>query len=184
MIKTNPQHPVVAYVEDLLHDELAQVEKLKPSPATMAQIKAQGVFPCLLWEAAGLRLAVALAQLRAVVPAPTQLRLSPDDPAWLMGRSGDAGELRIIDPAAWIWAEQGTRSPARGGAERLLLAGRDGWALACPPGADTLQLRSAEVKWRTESTRRRWLAGTAQTQRCALIDVDALIDAVAATFAE
>lgn len=184
--RAHPQHPVIAYVEELLQDDSPRVEQAPPAevaPQVVVPPWGHGVFPCLVWEAGGLRLAVALAQLQSVLPAPNQLRVAPDDPTWLMGHSGGARALRVIDLAAWIWAAQGSPTPTRCGAERLLLTGAEGWALACPPGGDTAQLRSSEVTWRTAQTRRRWLAGTLHSPRCALIDVDALIAAVAASIA-
>ena len=49
------------------------------------------------------------------------------------------------------------------------------WALGCSRIGDVVDLEPADVKWRSSSGTRLWLAGTVTARLCALLDIDALI---------
>ena len=48
------------------------------------------------------------------------------------------------------------------------------WCLAVDSVGGELSLASQQVRWRSQHTRREWLAGTVVDKMCALLDVDAL----------
>ncbi len=48
------------------------------------------------------------------------------------------------------------------------------FALACHGSDAEIEVLSSDVRWKTDHTSRRWLAGTAIAQRCALLDTDEL----------
>ena len=52
------------------------------------------------------------------------------------------------------------------------------WALGCSAIENAFRLQPDQVKWRTERSKRPWLAGTVVTHMCALVDVDGMLGTV------
>lgn len=64
--------------------------------------------------------------------------------------------------------------------QRIVIAADGRYALAVHGVEPELDIPSAEVCWKTDTTRRRWLAGTYIQKRCALLDIEELAAIAAA----
>ena len=73
---------------------------------------------------------------------------------------------------------QAGETPGRQAGPFVVLDDGD-WALACTRIGAVIELQGNDVRWRTAAGKRPWLAGTAMKQRCALLDIDALIGLLA-----
>ncbi len=143
---------------------------------------ASGRFECLLFDVAGLRLAVPLVALGGVQRfAGDRLTSVFGSPPWFMGLLQHGGRtIRVVDTAYWIMPEKyppGFREVVR---YTVLLRDCD-WGLACSDIADAFALQAGAVHWRGERSRRPWLAGTVIEKMCALLDVAALRSLLDAT---
>lgn len=137
---------------------------------------ARGRFECLLFNVGGLKLSVPLVSLGGVhVLDMAQLTPLFGMPKWLMGlhKQGET-TIKVVDTAWWIMPE---KYPADF-AERVRYVIRlhdSEWALACYDIAEAFTLDVDAVRWRTERSRRPWLAGTVIQKMCAILDVDGLL---------
>lgn len=134
---------------------------------------AQDPFDCLLFSVSGLKLAVPLVLLGAVHPLDRDLTPLVGRPKWFMGLLA-RGErnTRVVDTAQWVMPDR-YRADARASYGFVIRLDDSEWGLACDEVAQSFRLKPDEVKWRSEDSRRPWLAGTVKSQMCALLDVGA-----------
>jgi purine-binding chemotaxis protein CheW len=132
-----------------------------------------GPFRCRLVRFGGFALALPEAKIAALLE---QVALTPPqagDPDWLWGYLEWNGERREVVDLAW-WVLPPEHRPARppGGPPAVAIAGN--LALAAPPLGESVIVDPAEVRWRSENTRRPWLAGVLSKQSWALLDIEGL----------
>ncbi|KJV36314.1 hypothetical protein [Luteibacter yeojuensis] len=124
----------------------------------------------LLCAAAGVRVAVPMADVTHMLPMPP---LSPPQHSnrMCLGRwRHPSGEARVADLAAIL-------SPDMAGAPAptLVLLGDRRWALACEVTDEPVALDTANVQWRDGAATRPWLIGMSKEPRCGVIGTAALI---------
>ncbi|QQD22003.1 chemotaxis protein CheW [Oceanospirillaceae bacterium ASx5O] len=130
----------------------------------------QGI-ECLIFKVAGLKLAIPLPLLGGVYPVTDKVTPLFGQAAWSLGVwQGDDVKLTIIDSAVLIMPERGVQLRETG-YQFFIQLDRSPWALACQEICDTVTLGYDSVKWRGESSKRPWLAGTVIDEMCALLDV-------------
>lgn len=139
---------------------------------------AKDAFQCLLFQVAGLTLALPLARLNGVLPwDPAAVTEMPNHRPWFLGLREHLGhKVKLIDVANIVlppdrYADLPPADSGRLGKVILIDGGR--WGLACDAVAEVISLSPADVKWRGRAGSRPWLAGTVIRQMCALIDTDA-----------
>lgn len=157
----------------------APVAAVTPAPiAAPYPDWAQGEFQCLMFQVAGLTLALPLAKLYGVLPwdadAVTEL---PNHQPWFLGLRTHLGhKVKLIDVANVILPAERRASLASvdsGRLARIILIDEGRWGLACDSVAEVITLSNADVKWRSQAGSRPWLAGTVIKQMCVLIDTEA-----------
>lgn len=139
-------------------------------------------FECLLFDVAGLTLAVPLICLGSICPLEGQ-ELTPlfGQPDWFLGiLPVPAGNLKVIDTARWVMPER-YRDECREGLQYVISIQGCEWGLAVHQVSRSIRLDPSEVKWRSQRTQRPWLAGTVIEHMCALLDVSALAELIAAS---
>lgn len=158
-------------------DSLAAVPQ-----SSLAQIPqwAEGPFECLLFNVAGLTLAVPLVSLGSIYPLDEQ-ELTPlfGQPEWFLGiLSSPSGNLKILETARWLIPDR-YRDEFREDLKYAISVQGYDWALAVHQVSRSVRLHPDEVKWRTQRTQRPWLAGTVIEHMCALLDITALAELIA-----
>ena len=137
---------------------------------------AQDRFECLLFNVAGLKLAVPLICLGGIhaVEDADDLTPLPGMPDWLLGLMPTAhGNLRVVDTARWVMPERQVTGYARQMRYVIRISGSE-WGLACDAVDKSFRVQPDAVRWRTERSKRPWLAGTLVEQMCAVLDMEAL----------
>lgn len=181
-----------AFVADEPPAQLAQVIDLhQPGSAEMpaAPLKllddgrpvwAAEPFECLLFDVAGLTLAVPLVCLGSIYPlAGHDLIPLFGQPDWFLGiLPGQNGNLKVLDTARWVMPER-YRDDYREGLQYVISVQGYEWGLAVHQVSRSVRLDPSEVKWRSQRQQRPWLAGTVIDQMCALLDVSALAELIA-----
>ncbi len=134
---------------------------------------------CLLFDVAGLKLAVPLVCLGAIYPLEMD-SLTPlfGQPDWFLGILPGEPNLKVVDTARWLMPER-YRDELRQDLHYLISIQGYQWGLAVHQVNHSIHLDPGRVKWRTERSRRPWLAGTLIDQMCALLDVGALAQLIA-----
>ncbi|RMF16749.1 MAG: chemotaxis protein CheW [Gammaproteobacteria bacterium] len=149
----------------------------QPAPANKAPeglpAWADERFQVLLFEVAGLKLAVPLISLGSIYPIEDRLTHLFGMPDWFMGLmpKGDV-QIKVVDTALWVMPEK--YDPAMRESARFVvtLHGTE-WGLASHEIHESLTLHRDDVKWRQSRGKRPWLAGTVVQHMCALLDVEA-----------
>ncbi len=135
---------------------------------------ADGNFQALLFTVAGLKMAVPLVCLGSIHPLIEDLTPLVGRAPWFMGLMPiHEQNMRVVDTALWVMPERYKEGIRDNYKYAINLADSD-WALACDSVAQAITLSPDEVRWRTERSKRAWLAGTVVEHMCALVDVNML----------
>ena len=168
-------------------EPVVKVEVAPQTPAAPVEVTADGQpawaeepFECLLFDVAGLTLAVPLVCLGSIYPLADQ-ELTPlfGQPDWFLGiLPSQAGNLKVLDTARWVMPDR-YREDFREGLQYVISVQGYEWGLAVHQVSRSIRLDPSEVKWRTQRSQRPWLAGTVIEHMCALVDVTALAELIA-----
>lgn len=185
-IKLQPEvvaavEPVVTPVEPLVEVHLAPAGPAQP-PATLDGRPewASEPFECLLFDVAGLTLAVPLVCLGSIYPLAGQ-ELTPlfGQPDWFLGiLPTQMGNLKVLDTARWVMPDR-YRDDFQQGLQYVISVQGYEWGLAVHQVSRSLRLDPDEIKWRPQRGQRPWLAGTVIEHMCALLDVAELAELIA-----
>ena len=167
--------PVIAKVLEF------QVEKklvaIKTPTKVVKPIIPEGEFQVLLFEVAGMMLAVPLTELGGIHPIES---INPlfGKPVWFKGVLLHRDEkYNVVDTAKWIMPEKSTEKLAElTKYEYLIVLGESGWGLGCENLVTTDTLLPDDVKWRDVEGSRPWLSGMVKKKMCALMNVQQLIN--------
>ncbi|MDB6049939.1 MAG: chemotaxis protein CheW [Pseudomonas sp.] len=137
-------------------------------------------FECLLFDVAGLTLAVPLVCLGSIYSlAGTELTPLFGQPDWFLGiLPSQAGNLKVLDTARWVMPDR-YRDDFRQGLQYVISVQGYEWGLAVHQVSRSLRLDPNEIKWRSQRGQRPWLAGTVIEHMCALLDVSELAELIA-----
>src|SRR5690606_17032245 len=162
---------VVAPVELTAPVQAPVVEEAPPAVATLAELAPQPAglladgrpawaeepFECLLFDVAGLTLAVPLICLGSIYPLEGQ-ELTPlfGQPEWFLGiLPSQAGNLKVLDTARWVMPDR-YREDFREGLQYVISVQGYEWGLAVHQVSRSIRLDPSEVKWRSQRTQRPW----------------------------
>ncbi|PMY43312.1 MULTISPECIES: CheW domain-containing protein [Pseudomonas] len=137
-------------------------------------------FECLLFDVAGLTLAVPLVCLGSIYSlAGHELTPLFGQPEWFLGiLPSQAGNLKVLDTARWVMPDR-YRDDFRQGLQYVISVQGYEWGLAVHQVSRSLRLDPNEIKWRSHRGQRPWLAGTVIEHMCALLDVSELAELIA-----
>ena len=133
-------------------------------------------FQALLFNVAGLTLAVPLVELNGVVEWTDSLTEMPGHADLYMGilRHLD-NKVAVVDTARLVFPSDKLKTLAgdepKDRVKRIVLIGDSKWGLACDEVHEVITLQPDDVRWRTDRTSRFWLLGTVIDKMCALLDV-------------
>lgn len=178
-----PEPVPVVVAENLVSEATQAVLDALVVPEQVQQGRpewAEGPFECLLFDVAGLTLAVPLVCLGSIYPLQGQ-ELTPlfGQPDWFLGiLPCQAGNLKILDTARWVMPDR-YRDDFREGLQYVISVQGYEWGLAVHQVSRSIRLDPNEVKWRSQRTQRPWLAGTVIEHMCALLDIASLAELIA-----
>lgn len=158
--------------------EAATPAQTAPSPAPLLAwhdngrpLWAQGRFDVLLFQVAGLTLAVPLIALGQIHPLSDELTPIFGQADWFMGLQPTAhGQIRCVNTSLFVMPERYNPAFLHTAKYVVSIAGMD-WGLAVDQVAQPTRIHPDEVTWRGERAKRPWLAGTVKSAMCALLDV-------------
>jgi purine-binding chemotaxis protein CheW len=174
--------PVVDLIEPVAEVYLPSAQRTPTPPPTIdgRPAWAQEPFECLLFDVAGLTLAVPLVCLGSIYPlAGHDLTPLFGQPDWFLGiLPSQGGNLKVLDTARWIMPDR-YRDDFRQGLQYVISVQGYEWGLAVHQVSRSLRLDPNEIKWRSQRGQRPWLAGTVIEHMCALLDVSELAELIA-----
>lgn len=162
--------PVIAPVQ--LSEAL---ETIAPPIADGPPPWAANEFQALLFKVGGLTLAVPLIELSGIQEwEKGKVTPMPGHISWYLGLMQYRGRsVPVIDTAELVLPPDKLQRLPLAPAERIqrVVFIDDGrWGLACDEVAEVITLEPEQVRWRSDRTKRRWLAGTVIEHMCAIID--------------
>ncbi|AIL62878.1 chemotaxis protein CheW [Pseudomonas alkylphenolica] len=171
-----------APVEPLVEVHLPPAPNQPVPPATVDGRPAWAAepFECLLFDVAGLTLAVPLVCLGSIYSlAGHELTPLFGQPDWFLGLlPSQSGNLKVLDTARWVMPDR-YREDFRQGLQYVISVQGYEWGLAVHQVSRSLRLDPNEIKWRSQRGQRPWLAGTVIEHMCALLDVAELAELIA-----
>lgn len=183
-VKVKAEVIVETVIETVIEPVIEPViEKIDVAPIEEAVPDwAQKDFQCLMFSVSGLTLAVPLVKLNSVMPWTDKLVETPNQTDWYLGLVNNHGRnVKIIDTALMVLPENRHADLSVDPKHRfshILLVNGSTWGLACDSIGDVIWLSADQVKWRSNKTKRPWLAGTAREHLCALMDTEVFADMI------
>lgn len=162
------QQPVSeVVVEDQATPEVANLEWAANGLPQWAQDR----FDVLLFNVAGLTLAVPLISLGQIYPLTDELTPLFGQAEWFMGlQPTPTGKIRTVNTARFVMPEKYTDACLDKAKYVMSLDGVP-WGLVLDSVNQPMRLDPDQVKWRGDRSKRPWLAGTIKEHMCALLDV-------------
>ena len=132
-------------------------------------------FQILLFEVAGLKLAVPLIELCGVIKWNDSVTEMPGHADFYLGILQHLGyKIAVIDTAKMVLPVNKQSSligdNPRERVNHIVMIDDYKWGLACDKIGEVITLKPEEVRWRTSNTTRSWLAGTVIEHMCALLN--------------
>lgn len=190
-----PQAALAAYLESLLRPGLpvtapaAELAPTEPAAAPAPELKPeiahteptvsvekvpgweQAPFQCLLFKIAGLTLGIPLFMSSGIMPWSSSITPMPGHSPAFLGLLPHLGrQVKVVDTAQVVMPKQTSSTEHR---YIVLIAGGE-WGLTCELVSEVVTLYPDQVRWRTGSGTRPWLAGIVKDRMCALLDADEL----------
>ncbi len=134
-------------------------------------------FQALLFDVAGVSLAVPLISLSGILKWSGERSVLPGQPDWHLGVFVHNGRrVGIVDTARIVMPERVAGAPPAGRLTQghLLLFGEGRWGLRCDHLSGALEVENTDVRWRSWQGQRPCLAGTIVDRLCMLLDVEAV----------
>lgn len=132
---------------------------------------AQSRFDVLLFKVSGLTLAVPLISLGQIQPLTDELTPLFGQADWFMGlQPTPQGKIRTVNTAKFVMPERYDESFVKSAKYVVSINGVP-WGLAVDSVNQPISLMPEDVKWRTDRSKRPWLAGTVKEHMCALLDI-------------
>lgn len=154
-----------------------------PAPADPAWLGQE--LQAMLFKVAGLTLAVPLVDLNGVVEwDEARITEMPGHADFYLGLMTHLKrQIPVVDTARLVLPEN-KRVPLAGEdprqrVTRVVLINDSRYGLACDEVNEVVTLKADAVRWRSERTQRRWLAGTVIEHMCALVDATAFAELLA-----
>ncbi len=190
--------PVVtpAAEEPVLEPEIAEPEAVKPEATEQAAEETQPVpagrpewaeseFQAMMFKVAGLALAVPLIELNGVVECDlSDVTAMPGHADFYLGLMNYLEKsVPLVDTARFVLPPDKLKILAGDDPKeritRVVMIQDCNYGLACDEVNEVITLNPDSVRWRSQRTQRRWLAGTVVEHMCALIDANAFAELLA-----
>ncbi|WP_151702682.1 chemotaxis protein CheW [Nitrincola alkalilacustris] len=164
-----PEEPYVDVVKD---------QSVQPSVSGADDLYAQeyeSMMKCVLVRVQGLSLAIPVDYIDGAVHITTISMSIEMNHDWILGRFGPQHDrTTVVDTARWVIPD--TYSLEKSSySDIIILSGRD-WALACDELVKSINIPRSAINFNANKEARAWLLGTYMPERCAILDIDQLVD--------
>ncbi|HEC12157.1 MAG TPA: chemotaxis protein CheW [Acidiferrobacteraceae bacterium] len=183
----NPTVPLVdqqialsAYFDSLLTEPVAGTADLEAhtdiaSPSGIEERMpqwAQKPFQCLLFNIGRLTLGAPMGALHGILDWDGGVTAMPNSPSWYLGLMSHRGnKVKIVDTEQIVVPSQYRNQRLEGSNRHVVIIDQCRWGLVCDQVVSVVEMNCDDIRWRTATTSRPWLAGTAITQMCGVLDV-------------
>lgn len=169
-----PEQSVVEPTVDTLREAREIVENSEvPEFSEGAMSLEENNFQILLFDVSGVKFAVPLDKLNGILEWSEDLTPMPNRSDWFLGVLAERErQIKVIDIAVLVVPPKFREHHVKKNLQKIILIGDSHWGLACDAVSEVVTLNRKDVRWRKESSKRPWLAGTVIEHMCALLDAD------------
>ena len=180
VIEVKPEVKIQQEVE-VETETVKHAEEIKTELEPIIPEWANEPFQILLFEVAGLKLAVPLIELCGVIEWTDSVTEMPGHADFYMGILRHLErKIAVIDTARMVLPPAKldvlVDEDPRERVNHIVLIDDYKWGLACDKIGEVITLKPDEVRWRTSKTSRGWLAGTVIEHMCALLNSEGFAD--------
>ena len=135
-------------------------------------------FQALMFNVAGMDIAVPLISLGGINRMDKEVTQLFGKPDWFLGLTpGINGNINVVDSCRWVMPERYGEAKSKGlNYSFIIMLGDTQWGLACSHVQNAITIDPENIKWRSQDSKRPWLAGMLIEERCVLLDVDVMIE--------
>lgn len=170
IVETHPALETSIVIETEIVTQHFQMPGLEWMPNGLPQW-AQSRFDVLLFKVSGLTLAVPLISLGQIQPITDELAPLFGQADWFMGyQPTPQGKIRTVNTAKFVMPERYDENFVKNAKYVVSINGVP-WGLAVDSVNQPISLMPDEVRWRSNRSKRPWLAGTIKEHMCALLDI-------------
>lgn len=167
--------PEIEIKDDVVAQKVESPLESQSATESIVPAWANEPFQILLFEVAGLKLAVPLIELSGVIEWNNSVTEMPGHADFYMGILQHLGyKIAVIDTARMVLPVNKMASLVgdnpRERVKHIVMIDDYRWGLACDKIGEVITLKPEEVRWRTSKTTRSWLAGTVIEHMCALLN--------------
>ncbi len=170
------------HAEDVAEETAVETqEEVKPEAVISSTIRADfegQQFQALMFSVAGMDIAVPLISLGGISRMDKEVTQLFGKPDWFMGLTpGINGNINVVDSCRWVMPERYGEAKTKGlNYSFIIMLGDSQWGLACSHVQNAISIEPDNIKWRSNDSKRPWLAGMLIEERCVLLDVDVMIE--------
>ena len=190
---TEPQQVVMEYLDALLSEidpeitepvQAPEIDTLREAKSIVehsdvpvftegAEVLASDEFQILLFDVSGVKFAVPLDKLNGILEWSNDISAMPNRSDWFIGILAERErQIKVIDTAIVVVPSKFRTQHVPENLKKIILIGDSHWGLACDAVSEVITLRRDNVRWRNNSSKRPWLAGTVIEHMCALLDAE------------
>lgn len=170
IVEAHPSVGTTAVIEAEVASQAFKIPGLEWMPNGLPQW-AQSRFDVLLFKVSGLTLAVPLISLGQIQPITEELAPLFGQADWFMGfQPTPQGKIRTVNTAKFVMPERYDENFVKNAKYVVSINGVP-WGLAVDSVNQPITLMPDDVKWRSDRSKRPWLAGTVKEHMCALLDI-------------
>ncbi|MBR9882928.1 MAG: hypothetical protein GYB21_04405 [Oceanospirillales bacterium] len=130
---------------------------------------------CVLLDMHGLKLAVDFERIEGALHIGDLALDIAGQPEWVLGAFGsEYDQTLVVDTALWLIPER--YKPEHSKYEEVVILQGRKWALACDGLIKSVQVPMDQVNINEDKAHRSWLTGTYMAERCAILDIDQLVE--------
>jgi len=177
-------------VEPVIEPEVVEAEQIieapEPELAPLGKPEwAESDFQAMMFKVAGLTLAVPLVELNGIVECDlSEVTAMPGSADFYLGLMTYLDKsVPLVDTARFVLPADKLNILAGDDPQeritRVVMIQDCQYGLACDEVNEVITLSPDSVRWRSQRTQRRWLAGTVVEHMCALIDANAFAELLA-----
>ncbi|MDH5259451.1 MAG: chemotaxis protein CheW, partial [Gammaproteobacteria bacterium] len=137
---------------------------------------------CLLVKVAGLKVFIPASYISSIKNVTNLLKPSSKMPTWIYElvdeEDDDADAIQIINTQKLIFNGVKIRRIQPDSRTYVVLIDDGSWGLSCDAIGEVVSLKSEDITWRSENTKRRWLAGTSSGNGAVILNVNQIESAL------
>jgi len=170
--------PLNAVIEEYNRAQLKKVSngKIINQKKVISETKDDSYINISVFFVSGLKLAIAADKISRIVNIPSAVNiLEKKIKQNVYGLLENGSQIVVINTSALVIPNVSDHGKSTK-SEKIIIIKGSNIGFTCDAEIESLQQNKNAIRWRTDKTKRRWLAGTVVSRQMALLDIDRIIE--------